>query len=171
MSASEGFGWRDLDAIHQLKARYFRYVDTKHWSKLRMIFTEDARFEGLWAAANHPDDFVTNLSRNLTEDVISVHRGFMPEIHSLGSEMARGIWAMSDYLTWEPGSRAYLGVSLPGQRGIRGYGHYSEEYQRVDGTWKISFLKLTRLRIDPIVDTESEMVNYPYLHFDDSWGD
>ena len=37
----------DLDAIHQLKARYCRFIDTKQWDRLASVFTADARFEGL----------------------------------------------------------------------------------------------------------------------------
>jgi hypothetical protein len=34
---------------------------------------------------------------------------------------------------------------------IRGYGHYHEAYRKEGGRWLISTLKLTRLRVDPIV--------------------
>jgi hypothetical protein len=140
----------DIEEIKQLKARYFRFIDTKQWRRLRGLFTDDAAFEGLWAGGESPDEFVASLSRNLTE-VTSVHHGHMPEIVITGPDTARGIWAMQDYLEWEPGTRGYLGVKIPGQRGVFGYGHYEEEYRREGGEWKISFLRLTRLRIDPII--------------------
>jgi ketosteroid isomerase-like protein len=31
----------DIEAIHQLKARYFRTMDTKDWDGLAAVFTED----------------------------------------------------------------------------------------------------------------------------------
>ena len=35
----------DLDQIHQLKARYFRLMDTKQWDLLRDVFTVDVRID------------------------------------------------------------------------------------------------------------------------------
>jgi len=140
----------DIEAIKQLKARYFRFVDTKQWDRFRGVFTDDAKFEGFWASGETPDEWVASVSRNLAE-VTTVHHGHMPEIVITGPDTARGIWAMQDYLEWEPGSRGYLGVRVPGQRGILGYGHYEEEYRKEEGGWKLAFLRLTRLRIDPII--------------------
>ena len=34
--------------------------------------------------------------------------------------------------------------------GLKGYGHYIEEYVREDGAWRIKRLELSRLRIDPL---------------------
>ena len=34
----------DIEAIRQLKARYFRFVDTKQWDRWGDLFTEDAVF-------------------------------------------------------------------------------------------------------------------------------
>ena len=34
--------------------------------------------------------------------------------------------------------------------GLQGYGHYTEEYVREDGEWRIKSTLLTRLRIDPL---------------------
>ena len=31
----------DIEAIKQLKARYFRYIDTKDWDAFSQLFTED----------------------------------------------------------------------------------------------------------------------------------
>jgi hypothetical protein len=31
---------------------------------------------------------------------------------------------------------------------MHGYGHYHETYEKTDGRWRISSLKLTRLRVD-----------------------
>ncbi|WP_430296909.1 nuclear transport factor 2 family protein [Sinomonas sp. B1-1] len=138
-----------IESIKQLKARYFRYVDLKKWELLHGLFTETARFEGLWAAGDGVDAFISNISRNLA-GVFTAHHGYMPEIRLEAPERASGIWAMSDRLEWEADTRAYLGVSIPGQRGIHGYGYYEEEYLLTDGEWKIDFLRLTRLHIEPI---------------------
>ena len=34
----------DIEAIKQLKARYFRLLDTKQWDDLKALFARDAQF-------------------------------------------------------------------------------------------------------------------------------
>ncbi len=126
----------DLEAIKQLKARYFRLMDTKQWDAWRDVFTEDAvlqaspdpeeRFEGR-------DEIVAKVSRVL-RDAVTVHHGHMPEIEIHG-DTATGVWAMFDF------------VEMP-QLVLHGWGHYHEEYAREDGRWRIRKSRLTRLRLD-----------------------
>jgi SnoaL-like domain len=71
----------------------------------------------------------------------------MPEIVLTGPTSARGIWAMEDYVEWPEGSEV---KEAPEAKGFRGYGHYEEEYRNEGGHWRIAFLRLTRLRIDPV---------------------
>src|ERR1700744_5784062 len=102
-----------IEEIRQVKARYFRYIDTKQFQKLRTLFTDDCVFDGLWSAADSPDEFIANVSANLSSEVISVHQGISAELRLVGNGIVRGIWTMSDYLEWPAGSRGYLGVGLP----------------------------------------------------------
>ena len=66
------------------------------------------------------------------------------EITTLGrgasDTTAVGIWPMEDRLwsTNDRGEEEYL----------HGFGHYHEEYRRVEGRWLISYRRLTRLRED-----------------------
>ncbi|MGB3413449.1 MAG: nuclear transport factor 2 family protein [Microbacteriaceae bacterium] len=161
--------FEDIEEIKGLKAKYFRYIDTKQWTALRSLFSDDARYEGLWATAEGPDAFVANIQRNLSAETFSAHYGFMPEIVALDRDTARGIWAMQDYLLWPVDSKKYLGVSVPGQRGVRGYGHYEEEYRRENGVWKISFLRLSRLRLDPITSDEPNIPDFPFVRILPDW--
>ena len=34
-------GVDDIEAIKQLKARYFRTMDTKDWAAMQLVFTDD----------------------------------------------------------------------------------------------------------------------------------
>ncbi len=126
----------DIEAIKALKARYFRTMDTKDWTGLAACFTDDlvADFrEGPGMLAEGRDNYIGQLSEIL-KDASTVHHGHMPEIQLLDRANATGIWAMDDI------------VQLPGLF-IQGWGHYHEAYRKVDGEWKISRIRLTRLRL------------------------
>ena len=73
----------DLEAIRALKARYFRYLDTKQWERLRGVFVDDLETDGFWAKGRNADEFVASLAENL-KAVRSVHLGSTPEISILG---------------------------------------------------------------------------------------
>lgn len=127
-----------IEEIKLLKARYFRYLDLHRWDALRDLFTDDARFD-IAESTSHPataDDFITSVGRHLST-AMSVHHGHMPEIVVEDEEHASGIWAMYDLV--EPGADATFPV-------LTGFGHYTEDYRRVDGRWRIAALRLTRLR-------------------------
>ncbi|MDE3205175.1 MAG: nuclear transport factor 2 family protein [Acidobacteriota bacterium] len=128
----------DLEQLRQLKARYFRTMDTKDWAGMRTVFADDVVMDtsssggGIITGA---DAFLEFLAPTLA-DVVTVHHGHMPELELLSPGEARGIWAMQDTLVWPDGTR------------MVGYGHYHETYQKVDGAWKIKSSVLTRLHVD-----------------------
>lgn len=126
-----------MESIKQLKARYFRFMDTKQWDEWQWVFTKDA-----WLKWGPEDDqvfegreaIVAGVSQSL-EGAVTVHHGHMPEIEILSETTARGIWAMYDW------------VDSP-QFELHGFGHYHEEYRCEDGDWRIARLHLVRLRVD-----------------------
>ena len=96
----------DIEAIKQLKARYFRFMDTKQWSEMRQVFTDDVRVDTTQdgtEVVEGADAFVGPLSEMLA-DVITVHHGHMPEIELTSDTTATGVWAMEDHLWWPEGS-------------------------------------------------------------------
>ena len=128
----------DLEAIRRLKARYFRTMDTKDWSAMREVFTDDVVMDTSSSGGGvveGADAFLTFLS-GILADVVTVHHGHMPEIEITGPTTAKGVWAMEDFLQWPNGMQ------------MRGYGHYHETYEKDDGAWRIRTLTLTRLRVD-----------------------
>lgn len=129
------------EEIKQLKARYFRYMDTKQWSGWEEIFTADAVMdvseEQVSESVIKGRDKIIPFVSKVLEGVVTVHHGHMPEIEVLSETTARGIWSMEDKLRWPNGKTT-----------LHGYGHYHETYEKVDGRWRIKTLKLTRLRID-----------------------
>lgn len=130
----------DIEAIKQVKARYFRLMDTKQWDAWLDVFTADCALrwgDGPDQRVEGREEAVAELSRRL-EDAITVHHGHMPEIEITGATTATGIWAMFDY------------VDRP-QRAFQGWGHYHEEYEKGDdGRWRIKKLVLTRIREDSV---------------------
>jgi uncharacterized protein (TIGR02246 family) len=128
----------DLEAIKQLKARYFRTMDTKDWDGMRQVFTDDAVIDTSEAGGSlvtGADEFVTGL-RALLADAVTVHQGHMPEIDVTSATTATGIWALHDIVILANGAR------------LDGYGHYHETYEKGADGWRISSLKLTRLHTD-----------------------
>ena len=127
----------DYEAIRNLKALYFRYLDTRRWQDLKSLLTDD--FVGDYGASDEeqfsgPEAFLEGLQSNL-EGATTVHHGHMPEIAFQDVDHASAIWAMEDI------------VQTP-EYDLHGYGHYSDEYRRVDGRWRISRTRLTRLKLD-----------------------
>lgn len=126
------------EAIKLLKARYFRYMDTKQWDKLRTVFTSDlvADFREAPGDLSHGRDAYMEMLIAAIGEATTVHHGHTPEITLLSAGTAEGIWAMYDI------------VDHP-QFLLEGWGHYHEKYRSdSDGNWRIAELKLTRLKLN-----------------------
>jgi hypothetical protein len=128
----------EIEAIKQLKARYCRFLDTKDWTAWRSIFTDDFRSDTSEAGGkviDGADEFVAFTRKSLRNQA-TVHQVHAPEIELTSATTARGVWALEDVVRFGPGVN------------LRGYGHYHETYEKVDGQWRIKTSKLTRLRED-----------------------
>ena len=135
----------DIEALKQLKARYFRFVDTKDWTGLRTLFTDDCRHyyvdqDGTERYTSN-DDYVPMMRATL-DDGVTTHHGHTPEITLTSDTEAEGIWAMFDYVQ----------TNAPqGRVSLMGYGHYFETYRKGDdGVWRISSKRNVRLRVDDV---------------------
>jgi uncharacterized protein (TIGR02246 family) len=134
----------DLEAIRQLKARYFRTMDTKDWDGMRQVFTADVVMDttesggGLVTGA---DEFLAFL-REALDGATTVHQGHTPEIELTSETTATGIWALNDIVIWPNGMR------------LDGYGHYHETYVKGPDGWRIASSKLTRLHTDFVMPQE-----------------
>jgi uncharacterized protein (TIGR02246 family) len=130
-----------IEAIKQLKARYFRCMDTKDWDAYAQVFAPDAVMDmtSEGAAVTTGNREIAAFVQSAVGDVTTVHHGHTPEIEITSPTTATGIWAMEDKLRWPDG--APMGS-------MHGYGHYHETYEKVDGDWRIKTLELRRLRLD-----------------------
>ncbi|MET0276485.1 MAG: nuclear transport factor 2 family protein [Acidimicrobiia bacterium] len=142
-------------AIAELKARYFRLMDTKDWKAMREVFAPEAvidmreerqrLIDAGWAALedNGPrdvprsrDDIIADYERSV-QGLLTVHHGHMGEIEFQSPSDATGIWAMEDIVRQADGANI---------REMHGYGHYHERYiLDEEGKWRIAALRVTRL--------------------------
>jgi hypothetical protein len=132
-----------VEEIKQLKARYFRCMDTKDWDGFAEVFARDAVMDmveegGSEASITHGANDIAAMAAAGMESVQTVHHGHMPEIEITSATTARGTWAMEDLLRFSTGP----------VRSLRGYGHYHDTYEKTEGGWRIKTTSLTRLRTD-----------------------
>ncbi|MDX3074140.1 nuclear transport factor 2 family protein [Streptomyces sp. MI02-7b] len=129
----------DIEDIRQLKARYFRSIDSKQWSQLAALFTPHPTIDV--SVKYHSGKELAEKTAALLGDAPTAHQGFLPEI-TVNGDRATGIWAMEDYVSFPAGS-SY-------KNGFHGYGEYHDTYQRIHGHWYISSTVLSRFRVDTV---------------------
>ncbi len=119
----------EIEAIKQLKYRYFRFLDTKQWEEIAGCFTEDATSdydEGKYAFEGREKivDFLRGALGRAS--VITTHHGHHPEIQLEGPDRATGIWYLND-----------LVIDTEHGTELRGTAFYRDEYVKQDGVWKL----------------------------------
>ncbi len=131
----------DLEAIElikQLKARYFRFLDTRNLAGLESVFTEDAtaHFKGAdyefeldgWSAL---EAFYT---KSFTGKSFGMHNGHHPEI-TVDGDTATGIWYLQDIF-----------IELNHNVTIMGSALYHDTYRKgATGEWRIASTGYERL--------------------------
>lgn len=149
----------DIEELRNLKARYFRLLDTKDWDGLATVFSPDAIFDlrevnsvrnpatGVWKPPYDGDDevyrgreAVMKMIRDAALVRTTIHHGHMGEIEITAHDTARGIWAMADIVMDAPGVEAALNM--------RGAGHYHDTYVRLAHGWAIQTTRITRLILE-----------------------
>ncbi|MFI6953981.1 nuclear transport factor 2 family protein [Nocardia sp. NPDC050408] len=131
-----------VSAIKQVKARYFRAVDTKDWELLKQQVTPDVVIDTTGSAGiitTGADTFIAYLQATIGP-ARTVHHGHMPEIEVQSPTTATGVWALQDLLIF------------PGNIRVVGFGHYHETYAFDGERWRIKSSKLTRLYLDPLTE-------------------
>lgn len=133
----------DIEAIHRLKARYCRFLDTRDIDAWRDLFDPDVVvLLDLAVSTGGADPQTMPPLRGLAafepvvlggiEGAVTMHHCHTPEIELTSATTATGIWAMEDLLVFPDG------------RQLHGAGHYHESYVKRDGRWRIASLHLTR---------------------------
>jgi hypothetical protein len=119
----------EIEAIKQLKYRYFRALDCKEWDALGETLAEDATTaydSGKYSFAGRPA--ILGFLRDAlgSPRVVSMHHGHHPEIELTGETTARGTWYLEDRVFFRDANTV-----------LHGAGFYSDEYVKVNGAWKI----------------------------------
>ncbi|MCE7797150.1 nuclear transport factor 2 family protein [Sphingobium sufflavum] len=141
------------DAIRQVKARYFRGVDTGDADLVKGILAEDCEldYRGCCTDPATGRDFLPAMNVVLRGreswqsdgmakfGIVSVHQGHNVEIDFASATFAAAIWSMTDRLWFPPGSPFGL---------MTGHGHYHETYEKVGDRWLIKSIRITRIRVE-----------------------
>jgi hypothetical protein len=125
-------------AIAAVKARYFRYMDSKRWDDVRAQFTDDATFEHPTIGRFDDVDVAVAAVAEHIGGMFTVHLGGLPEITLTGPDTADGIFPMGSH-------------SLPAGAGhlLRTFGHYHDAFRRDDGVWRLTALRLVSTYREP----------------------
>jgi len=118
----------DVEAIKQLKYRYWRHLDLKQWDDLARCFAPDATV--CYSSGKYEFTGVQAIMGFLSEALgtargsVTIHQGHHPEIELLSDTTARGTWALYNYM-----------FNLKENRGIRIGAYYEDTYVKRSGAW------------------------------------
>lgn len=142
-----------IEQLKQLKAKYFRGVDTGDGDLIKGILAEDCvlDFVGCCTDPATGKDVIPAMNVVLRGrdswvsdgmsrfGIVSVHQGHNFEVEFDSDTSARGIWSMTDRLYFPPGGDFAL---------MTGYGHYIETYKKIGEVWKLKTTRITRIRVE-----------------------
>lgn len=121
----------DIAAIKQLKYRYLRALDTKHWDDFTDTLAEDVTGDygssvGTELHFTNRADLIDYLRQALGPGVITEHRVTHPEITVTG-DTATGIWYLQDRVIVAEFNFMLIGAAF-----------YHDQYRRTTDGWRIS---------------------------------
>jgi len=121
----------DIDEIEQVKYRYLRALDTKHWDDFAATLTEDVvgkYGESLGDTHEFTDreSLVEFMRTSLGPEILTEHRVNHPEITVDGDE-ATATWYLQDRVIAPSFNFMLIGA-----------GFYHDSYRRTPDGWKIS---------------------------------
>lgn len=142
-----------IEEIRQVKARYFRGVDTADSELVRGILAEDCVLDYMGCCTDPATgrDFFPEMNIVMrgsagwsstglrSMGIVSVHHSHNGEISVTSGSTATAIWSMTDRLFMPPGKDYAV---------MTGYGYYHESYEKTGGAWKIKTLRIERLRVE-----------------------
>lgn len=128
----------DIEEIKKLQNRYLFWINEKKWDECINCFTDNAvvyipspvECKGKAEIAGRFRDYVSKMNLGKDRDK---HYAVMPII-TVEGDKARGEWLLYILITDKETGKAGSWIQ----------GKYENEYRKVNGKWKISFLKWLR---------------------------
>jgi hypothetical protein len=127
----------DIDEIKQVKYRYLRALDTKHWDEFADTLTEDVTGDygaSLGQELHFTDraSLVEFMKTSLGPEIITEHHVTHPEI-SLDGDEASATWYLQDRVIVPDVNFMLIGAAF-----------YHDRYRRTADGWKISATRYDR---------------------------
>jgi hypothetical protein len=121
----------DIEDIQQVKYRYLRALDTKHWDDFAETLTEDVIGDyGSSLGEEHHftdrDSLVEFMRNAMPASILTEHRVTHPEVTVDGDE-ATAIWYLQDRVIVPEFNFMLLGAAF-----------YNDRYRRTPDGWRIS---------------------------------
>ena len=133
----------DIEEIRALKSRYFHCCDQKDPAGMRACFKDGTCYIDYGAVGKFDNaDALAKVFKEIGchDHMVEMHHGMNPLIELLGQGRARGGWKLHYFLiNTKDKTLTQLG------------GYYEDEYQVVNGAWKISrtrFVPTSTLAMD-----------------------
>jgi hypothetical protein len=128
----------DMEAIRQLKHRYFRCIDTANVAELAEIFHDDVEVHFVGGTyewkLNGKAEYLGSIGGAFHNQSIGHHNAHHPEIQMLSATEATAIWYLNDHM-WQLDTGIYT----------RGTALYWDRYLKVDGRWLIRETRYRRI--------------------------
>jgi SnoaL-like domain len=142
-----------IEQIKQVKARYFRGVDSGDGDLVRALLAEDCELDcrGCCTDPTTGRDFLPAMNVVLRGraswvsdgmsrfGIVSVHQGHNVEIEFTSDTTANVTWSMTDRLHFPAGHEFER---------MTGYGYYHETYVKVGDDWQIKTMRFSRIRVE-----------------------
>lgn len=122
----------DLEAIKQVKYRYLRAFDTKHWDDFGATLTDDivgdygSSVDGKPLSFSNRVDLVEYMRATVGPSVVTEHRVTHPEL-AVGGDEASGVWYLQDRVIVAEADFMLIGAAF-----------YRDRYRRTADGWKIN---------------------------------
>jgi len=140
-----------IEAIRNLKAKYWRGVDSCDGELVRSILAEDCELDcrGCCTDPASGIDFLPEMNivmrgrdswrAQALDGFVTSHQGHQAEIEITGPDSASATWTFTDRFFYPPGMKYSR---------FTGYGYYHDTYVREAGDWKLKTMRFTRLRVE-----------------------
>ncbi len=126
----------DIEAIRQLRYKYWRCIHKNQWDELMDCYADDAVVDFGYGLQMEDKTVLADFYKGSMTSAFSLvdPQGHNPEIEMLSSTTARGFWQLDNTM-----------VEAHTNKAVRVGASYDEEYVKRNGEWKILFQKVNHI--------------------------